>query len=348
MLNNKKGFRMAMKLKSIPEDFIVSENIPSSEAGDKYLLCMINRKAIDHFTMLSMLSSYFRVSEKLIGFCGIKDKNAVISQHISLPGGCASRFISEREILIDDGNALLSIELMRRISTPLSLGGLESNAFDIIIREIGSEEKNAIESRLSNNNNYAFPNYFGDQRFGNEYNNARAGYSIIRKDFVRAARILGLPETINPVDSLRRTPRRLRMLMISALQSAVFNANILIDLRGRNELLSIRDFESLIELSKRRTYPREIDNIDYAYKIPIAGLGMESNEINEIIMAQIGITERDFAIRQMPDILLEPASRYAYIKTCIEHEWISNDAIRLKFTLTRGAYATILVESLTL
>lgn len=334
-----------MKIKEHPEDFIVSENISvkPSDKGD-YILCRIVRKNMDHFSMLSSLSSYYRVSEKNIGIAGIKDKKAVITQYISLPGALSGAISQDTKVLLD-GHSFLSIEYIGRIERHLNIGALHHNDFDIIVRDIGDDEKKRMLNKLSNDNNHVIPNYYGMQRFGNNYDNAKIGYYIIRKDFGKAASLLGLVQSSNPLDGIRRLPRRLRILMVSSLQSAIFNSTIITMLKGTEHNNAINDINSLIEYADKRIYLYDYNEKNDT-SIPLPGLGMEHNSIVMDIMESLGINERDFAIRQMPDILLSPAKRKAFYTTDISFKWVDDNTMRLLFSLPRGSYATILLEYL--
>ena len=338
-----------MIIKELPEDFRVNEILSiEKDNNGKYILCKIKRISMDHFTMISLIAQYFRIPEKKVGFAGIKDRNAVITQYISLPLDCNSKF-AEEPIIIQAGSTFLSIDKMNRINNPLSIGSLEANEFEIVIKNVNDNERESFDSKITKLDNYLFPNYFGDQRFGVNYNNVRIGYHILKRNFSNANTLLGLEESNNPLAELRRTPRRLRMLMISAFQSAVFNAVLSSSIEQKKlDILKLNNepLETIILLSKDRKYNDNFNYKNLADTFPLPGLGMERNSDVDRILDYLSISERDFAIRQMPELMFEPATRNSYVKTTICHERLDNNTFKIKFKLPKGSYATILVESL--
>ena len=113
-------------LKSVPEDFIVEEIPAYSPSGNgDFLYLWIEKTGIDTVTLLKMMSESLSVPEKEIGYAGIKDKQAVTRQWMSVPSRC-----KENLVQLDSEAAIQLLEVTRhehRIRT----GKLAGNRFDI-------------------------------------------------------------------------------------------------------------------------------------------------------------------------------------------------------------------------
>ncbi|GHF97701.1 tRNA pseudouridine synthase D [Deinococcus piscis] len=179
-------------------DFQVEElplYLPAGE-GDHL---MIHLRKEGHTTghLLRELARQLRVKDRDIGSAGQKDRHAVTTQWVSVPAAAEKRlahFALDGVEILDTG----------RHPNKLGLGHLRGNRFRVEVRGAPGTVEQAA-ARLSELQAQGIPNYFGPQRFGLGGINAAEGVRVLRGESA-------LSDT------------RLRRFLVSALQSAVFNA----------------------------------------------------------------------------------------------------------------------------
>ncbi|QQR71390.1 MAG: tRNA pseudouridine(13) synthase TruD [Methanolinea sp.] len=147
------------RLRASPEDFMVEEIAPVTGDEGPFLILRLTKKGWDQQRALREIGRQLGISYKKIGFAGTKDKHAVTSQLISIPG------ISPGDIgrvrLRDIG-----LEVVGRSPSPITLGSHVANRFDITIREAVTANLGENIARVSEVCRTGVPNYFGIQRFG--------------------------------------------------------------------------------------------------------------------------------------------------------------------------------------
>jgi len=145
-------------------DFIVEEitNIKPKTKGN-FLILKIKKELLSTWELLNIISKKLNIPQNLIGYAGLKDKNATTTQYISIPLNKSRGFedINSKNIQILD-----SFKYDKKIK----IGDLEANRFKIILKDIKAESLHIIYQTLSQIQKNGMPNYFGYQRFGKEYN----------------------------------------------------------------------------------------------------------------------------------------------------------------------------------
>lgn len=171
-------------LKSVPEDFRVDEIYGDIKmTGGPYLICELEKKNWDLQKAVREISKVLGISHRRIGWAGTKDKRAVTRQLISLYG------IGEDEIQgirIRD----ISLKVIGRANSQLSLGDLKGNRFSVLIRDTGGSDPGVtLEDVAAHSEAGLVPNYFGIQRFGAMRPSTHlTGFAILRGDFKEAVR----------------------------------------------------------------------------------------------------------------------------------------------------------------
>lgn len=191
-----------MRLKAVPEDFIVQEQLTLTPQEGPYRAYLLRKRLWNTEDCLQWLSRSLHVPRKAIGYCGNKDKHAVTEQYITIRHG-------PKEVRTPEGFTLIYV---CDRSEPLRLGDHERNHFTITVRELQAAEKPAFRP---------VKNYFGEQRFGG--NNADVGFLLLRKKYREAADLLGLQYTTDPISALRTIPRHTLLLYVHAAQSRLWN-----------------------------------------------------------------------------------------------------------------------------
>lgn len=185
--------------KQSPRDFVVEE-IPLYSFGGEgaHLILKIRKKSLTTFEMLKILSAHLGIKESEIGYAGLKDKNALSIQYISLPRHLAAPKI---ESFSHSNIKILSATYH---NNKIKLGHLKGNQFFIRIKKLNSFNAQKILEVCSRVAQVGIPNYFSYQRFGKESDNYRLGLEIIE----------GKRKIRN---------KKIQNFLISAYQSYLFN-----------------------------------------------------------------------------------------------------------------------------
>ncbi len=186
------------RIRTEPEDFRVEE-LPlyplSGEGGHTFV--RIEKRLVTTEDVAKLLARAAGVGARDVGYAGRKDRIAVATQWFSVPG-------------LDPQRALdLRFEGVRVIEATvhghkLRTGQLRGNRFEIAVRDVDDEARDAARARLDEISRVGMANLFGSQRFGRAGRNVEMGSRLLRGEFVLK-------------------DRRKARFAISALQSAVFN-----------------------------------------------------------------------------------------------------------------------------
>jgi tRNA pseudouridine13 synthase len=143
-------------------DFIVDE-IPSIEFKNKgnFFILKIKKQYMSTWELLSYISQTLDIDEHLIGYAGLKDKNATTTQYISIPMNKSRDFES-----LNSKN--VKILQTYKHDQKLKIGDLFGNKFKITLKDIKADELPKIYQTISQIQKHGMPNYFGYQRFGQD------------------------------------------------------------------------------------------------------------------------------------------------------------------------------------
>ncbi len=311
-----------MKLKQVPEDFIVKEisTIEPNQDGE-YTYFLLKKRNNTTLGALQQLALALNTPLKWFGCAGNKDKAAVTEQVCSVatiaPASLKSLVLNE-----------IWLEPLGKGSKPVSLGDLKGNHFEITARDI--ESLPAAKTK--------FINYFGEQRFSTH--NAAIGKALVKRDFKQAVALLLESKSIaskavhqalasqpkNYLGALKTLPLRLLILYIHAYQSLLWN-----------------------ELAKKHAGTHH-ENA----KLPIIGFGTVPDKELDEIMKREEITTRDFVIKEFPELSSEGTDRDVFAEAsdlkigALEDDELNpgKKKAKLTFTLPPGSYATEFVKQL--
>jgi tRNA pseudouridine13 synthase len=155
---------IAFSFKQNRYDFIVDE-IPSIEFSGKgnYRILKIKKQFTSTWELLARISQELDIPEHLIGYAGLKDKNATTTQYISIP---ANKSRDYKRI----NSKLIQVEKTYYHNEKLKIGDLVGNRFIITLKDVIPQMLPKLYQTLSQIQKHGMPNYFGYQRFGFEYN----------------------------------------------------------------------------------------------------------------------------------------------------------------------------------
>ncbi|KAM0676616.1 multisubstrate pseudouridine synthase 7 [Binucleata daphniae] len=178
----------------------------------------------DTITACNIIASALKIPFNKVSFAGNKDKRAITYQKITIEG-CSFAKIMELAVKLKKEYKSIAIFDVKQCNSSIKLGELEGNKFDIRIRQINDEnaEKNIqtceeyiecnneqqLQSEKINNNNWidkinpfvleqGFINYYGQQRFGKNYNNHLIGEFIVNGEYEK---VIDMIMSINQYDS---------------------------------------------------------------------------------------------------------------------------------------------------
>lgn len=189
-------------LRASDEDFVVDEEpayLPSG-TGD-HVFVKIEKRGLATPRAVAAIAHALGVRDRDIGVAGMKDRHAVTRQWLSLPPPVTP----EAALAL----AVADITILEATRHPhkLRTGHVRANRFRLRVRGVApdaADRARAILERLAEPP--GTPNWFGEQRFGRAGDNAARG-----RELLSGARA-------------RSRDRKLDRLMVSALQSELFNS----------------------------------------------------------------------------------------------------------------------------
>lgn len=176
-------------IKNRAEDFFVQE-IPLYEPSGEgeHLYCEIQKVHLTTFQAMSHIARALNVSQRNIGYAGMKDANAITRQVISIAGTSEAAVAAMK---LED----ISVLWAARHGNKLRLGHLKGNRFAIKVRDVEPTNVLKLGPMLDVLQRRGMPNYFGEQRFGRRGDNDRLGALLVRGDDAGLlAQLLGRPD----------------------------------------------------------------------------------------------------------------------------------------------------------
>lgn len=179
------------RYKACPEDFFVEELplYPCSDQGE-HLFVEIEKSGVTTTEVIRRLARALQLSEREIGYAGLKDARAVTRQWLSLPA-------HHEEQLSGLGNLPCRILQTRRHANKLRLGHLAGNRFRLRIRGAGADATRKATPILERLEQLGVPNRFGEQRYGLLGNSHILGRQLVQGDYSAfCATLIGDPQQI--------------------------------------------------------------------------------------------------------------------------------------------------------
>lgn len=186
-------------MRTSADDFLVDEVLGFAADGEgEHLLVQVRKRDSNTHWVAGQLAKVAGIAPRDVSYAGLKDRHAVTTQWFSLL--MTGREAPDWSGLPGDQIEVLEVHRHRR---KLRIGALRGNRFRIVLREV-TADRPALEARLQQLREAGMPNYFGEQRFGHDYQNLHQFGQVLTTD-------------------RRRMDRKLRGLLISAARSQLFN-----------------------------------------------------------------------------------------------------------------------------
>jgi len=319
-------------MRASSEDFRVDEMLGFEPDGEgAHLLIQVRKREANTHWVAGRLARLAGVAPGDVGYAGLKDRHAVTTQWFTLP--LEGRPEPDWSSLEPHQVEVMGVHRHRR---KLRRGALRGNRFRILLRELKADRL-LLEERLETLRATGMPNYFGEQRFGHDYQNLHRF-----SEFLSNRR--------------RRIDRQLRGLLISAGRSQLFNEVLAARIeRGCWDTPLPGDF-FILDGSSRAGFPGEADDTalesrcrsrDIHPSGPLWGRGRapvngEVAELEQAVLApfaawrdgleHLGLMQERRALRVRLDDL--------------QWRFPAQGELELSFFLPAGSYATVLLREL--
>ena len=322
-------------LRASPEDFEVDE-ILGFEAGGEgpHALLRVRKRGANTEWVARELARAAGCKPFDVGFAGLKDRNAVTTQHFTVPRG--KRAAEEFAGLSGAGYEVLSAAPHQR---KLPRGALEGNRFIITVRGLVCDP-DALRQRLADIAAGGAPNYFGAQRFGRDAGNL--------------GQVLATAAVLARGERPRSPDRSSQGFMLSAARSVVFNAILAERIAQRNwNSLQVGDVANL----DGRGSVFAVDAVDADLARRCAGLDVHPTaplwgEGLSLATGEVLALEEKIAAGFPEALAVIAGERMKSERRALrirvrdfEHEY-AGEVLRLNFSLSAGSFATTVLREI--
>jgi len=319
------------EIKAEPEHFIVEEVALYEPTGEgEHLFVRFTREGQTTREVVQNLARALNIRPEGIGYAGLKDKHARVTQTFSLPGISPAR--------AEEAIQSLGYEFEWAIphNRKLRPGHLLGNRFTITILHPQAEDAlpraqaiaRALEAR-------GLPNFFGEQRFGQYGDNAEQGLAILT--------------------GKKRRPRQkwLTRLLISAYQSQLFNDYLALRMeRGLfnkillGDLAKKTDTGGMFIVEDVVTDQARFDRREITFTGPLFGYKMRQPQDDALALEAEVLARSPVSPEQWRKHRTDGNRRIGRIFLHPIEVKPQPQGLRLTFYLPKGAYATILLREI--
>lgn len=319
------------QIKTSPEDFQVTEQLPFEPSGDgEHVYLRVRKTGLNTEDLAKILAQHAGVVRSAIGYAGMKDRQARTEQWFSVPVPPVKT--PDWTSLNNDQVEILAVT---RHARKLKRGVLKGNGFCLILRDLRGD-LNMLDARITVLSQQGVPNYFGPQRFGHQGRNLDRALAYFQ-------------------GSLRLRGRHQKGLMLSTARAWLFNQVLnqrVLDGTWRQALPG-----DVMCLSGSHQYfvPDQIDQ-DICQRIsegdispsgPLPGIGdVPVNDDVKALEADVNLRYSDY-YDGLINARVEHARRPLIVwPESFKAEWLDQSTLKLQFALPAGSYATSVVREL--
>jgi tRNA pseudouridine13 synthase len=374
-----------MRLKVRPEDFRVRELLDfERDPRGEHFVHLLRKEKLDTVQALTEVARVCNVSRRDIAFAGLKDRQGVTEQWISVRG---RRLEFRRRDL--------EVTFVGRAARAITSKQSRGNAFEVVLRQLNDRDVERLQGRGQTVQRSGFPNYFDDQRFGNvTHGQGFILRDVLKGDYERALQqLLAVPSpraitgdvklkrilrakwgdwdacaSIARGPAFRRVytvalaalPPRTKLIHAYAFQSYLWNRALSRFLR--TELQPGNQTEVWTVLGRLRAWSKLAEDKVArlrAMEAPLFAGDLAGGEPSfraalDAVLRREEVTVGDCDRAALPGLELKTELRTALL---VPGEFRSEGprrdrhgdglALKLSFTLPRGAYATMLIKCLT-
>jgi tRNA pseudouridine13 synthase len=319
-------------LRTSPDDFVVDEELPYAASGTgDHVFTRIEKRGQTTPQAVERIARAIGVNPRDVGVAGMKDRHAVTRQWISLPPPVTPEAALALEL--DDIAVLEAVRHPHKLRT----GHVRTNHFVLRVRGVVADaEPNARAILDVLAAPPGAPNWYGEQRFGRDGDNAEKGLAIVRGEKP-------------PRD------RKLARLLVSSLQSQLFNdwlrARMADGLYARvlaGDILHKTGGGQFVcedpAVDEPRLAARELCITGPMFGVSMRTPAGEAAEREQRILTAAGLTVDAFASVRA---IAEGTRRDASIEVGAPAvRTVEDGVIEVSFSLPGGAYATAVMREL--
>ncbi len=317
------------KIRSLPEDFIVKENLAFEPSGSgEHAFLQIEKKGENTEYVARQLARFANVRQRDVSYAGLKDRHAITTQWFSvwLPGK------ADPDWAVFETDSMKVLQSVRH-ARKLKRGVLSGNSFKLRVRDWQGDKDQTI-AQLEAMKNNGIANYYGSQRFGNEGQN------------VNKALVMFLGAKVG---------REQRSLYLSAVRSYLFN-----------QILAYRvDHENWNQPLKGDTYVFDLSNSSFksSESDPEIIRRLAEKEIHPTCAlfgkGDVGVSGDVLALEKCiadayPQLVeglvafgVETDRRALRVNVSdLQWQFIPEEVLELVFTLPAGSYATSVLREI--
>ena len=344
-----------------PEDFSVEE-LPLYEPAQTgtHTYFAIRKRNLSTMEAINRIAKELQVRTRDIGYAGLKDRNAVTTQVLSVEG------ISPERVLKIEQPAI-AVLWAERHTHKLRVGHLRGNRFELTLRDIPNNTLPFVKTVMDRFAAEGVPNRFGTQRFGNKNDSHLIGKALVKADAETVARYIRANDAIaqriqpklaqKPAEKVvTAMPHRFRKLFLSAYQADLFNRVLEKRMPYLDRLLAgdiaVKHSNGAPFLVENPTVEQpRADAFEISPSGPIFGykMRMPADDVRALevsVLADDGVRLERF--RKVAGIRLPGTRRPLRMPIQLHKVSVveSGIGVGLCFTLPAGGYATVVVEKL--
>ncbi len=328
------------RIRTVPEDFEVEERLLYTlDGAGPHVYLQIEKRLCTTDEVARSLARAVGVPRRDVGYAGRKDRLAVTRQWFSVPRLAAAGIEAWRHGDADRGARIVARDAH---GEKLRVGQLAGNRFRLVVREVETGLGRRAQQRLAELVERGMPNRFGRQRFGRDGRNVERGARILRSNRLRGN-------------------RQTAWLMVSALQSAVFNRALELRSAPLDALeegdVALVHATGEVFLVAEPPDPARLERFELSPTGPMFGTKMlwprgETAEVERRAMADFGLGDpRRLALPRglklfgdRRPLRVQPRSAEAGWRAGSPPD--GPGILELSFELPAGSYATVLLEEL--
>ncbi len=317
------------KIRSVPEDFVVKENLSFEPSGaGEHAFLQIEKTGENTDYVARQLARFANVRQRDVSFAGLKDRHAVTTQWFSvwLPGKADPDWT---QFATDSMKVLHTVRHARK----LKRGVLSGNSFKIIIRDWqGDKDKTNRQLEAIKANGIA--NYFGSQRFGHEGQNVNKALAMFQG---------------------AKVGREQRSLYLSAARSYLFNQILVYRITRKNWNQPVAGDTYMFDLSHScfkseqpdaeiisRLEAKEIHPTGALWGRGEAGVSADTLSIEQGIIDAV-----PQLVRGLIACNVDKDRRALRVKVQdLRWQFVNDRVLELCFTLPAGSYATAVLREI--
>ena len=316
---------MEYRIKTIPEDFIVTE-LPILDircCGD-FCYYILSKRGISTFEAIEILCDTLKKNRNEFDYAGLKDEEGITTQYIS----CKGEVLPYIEKHFENGNFLL-FRFCGFAYDKMSIGHLYGNGFNITIRNLSENILKNIDNRKKD---ILYVNYYDTQRFGmpgKKHVTHLLGRAIEEDNKIMIDRYCGEGGQNISYDQIMSDDYiKNRIFFLNSWQSFLWNQQIK---------------DRIISLNSPSLYYDSVDDITFAL------VNQESLVENYRELSSCNNIKQYISVDGVVKTVTN--TREVLKKTTIYIENVDDDEIyqgkkkiKLRFLLDKGVYATMVVK----